>query len=459
MNTYHQKLKVKLLPFLVAVAFFMEMLDASILNTAIPVIAKSFGDNPVRLDITITAYIFSVIVLLPVSGWLADKFSVRRVFFLSIAIFTVGSFLCSISENLVQLTLSRTIQGLGGAMIMPVGRLAVLKATPRKKYLNVISFVIMPALLGPLLGPAVGGFICQYFSWHWIFLINIPIGIICCAAAFYLMPYIRPSLKKKFDVWGFVIFDLAAISFFMVGSDMLFIKISNGAFFLIGTCLVLIYILYARRKGEAALFDMEMFKTHNFSVCTAGNLIVRLAAGALPFLAPLFLQEGLGFSPSKAGSALIPLACGAIFAKVIVVRLLKYLGYRRLMVINTLTLSAFVACLIFVNHSTPFWVMLTIFAFIGLANSVQFSTINTLSLLDVPNKFLSGANSLISVVVEVSLAFGVSFSAILLEHFIKIHPGQSMVAQFHDVYFVVAAFTAVNSLIFLLVHQPKDQLF
>jgi EmrB/QacA subfamily drug resistance transporter len=456
MNTYHQKLKVKLLPFLVAVAFFMQMLDSSILNTSIPVIAHQFGELPVRLDVAVTSFIFAIVILQPISGWISDRFSIKRIFFASVLMFTIGSLLCALSSNLNELTISRIIQGFGGALLMPVGRLAVLKSIPRKRYLSVISFIVLPALIGPLLGPTLGGFICQYLSWHWIFLINIPIGIACCIATLYLMPHIRQAKRAKFDLLGFLLFDMAAICFFLSGSDHRILGFANFDYFIFAVFFIALYIFYARKKQDA-LFNLDMFKTRNYSIGVAANLILRLAAGALPFLAPLFLQQALGFSPSKAGSMLIPLACGAMFAKTIVAKILKRLGYRKFLIINTTMMALFIFLLAQVSRDTPVWVILVIFGLIGTANSMQFTSVNTLAMMDVPNQFLSSANSLVSVAMQVSLALGVSFSALLIEWLSVKMPQAGMVAQFHVVYIIVACFTVINSATFLLIKKGADK--
>lgn len=453
MNTHHQKLRVKVLPFLVAVAFFMQMLDTSIINVAIASIAQSFGADPIRLDIAVTSFIFSVAILLPASGWLADRFSIGPVFFIAVLIFTLGSFLCAISQNISQLTGARIVQGLGGAMLMPVGRLAILRIVPRQKYLSVMSFVVIPGLLGPLLGPTVGGFIVEYLSWHWIFLINIPVGIICCLATLYLMPYMKPVKSMKFDYKGFLLFDLAIICFFLSGSDMHFVKISNSVFALLGICFILLYIIYAKNKRNV-LFNLSMFKTRNFTVGIIGNLIFMLIAGALPFLAPLFLQTALNFSPSKTGLALIPLACGGILAKVFVNRILTKFGYKKFMVMTTIAMGAFTACALFINLEAPFWLILVIFLFIGIANSMQYSSISALALIEVPNNFLSQANTLISVTMQISIAFGVSFCALIMEYLAH-YSNESLVSQFHSVYIIAALLAILNAVTFLFIKEKN----
>jgi EmrB/QacA subfamily drug resistance transporter len=455
MNTHHQKLKIKYLPIIVAVAFFMQMLDNSILNTAIPRIAEYIGEAPINMYVAVTSYMLSVVVFLPISGWLADRFGIKNIFLTAIIIFTIGSLLCALSNNLFQLSLSRIVQGAGGALMVPTGRLAVLRVFPRREYVKVISFVVLPALLGPLIGPTLGGFIVEYFSWHWIFLINIPVGIICCLAVIYVTPYIPRQKTTKFDWIGFLVFDIALLSFYFFTSPQGFFSLISPVFILVAAVFLMVaYFLYANnRKG--VLFDLEVFKTRNFSVGIIGNFITRLSGGALPFIGPLFLQTALGYSPSKAGAALIPLGLGAMFAKSIVASLILKFGHRKFMIVNTMILGVFISFMSFINLDTPFYVILIVYALIGIANSMQFTATNTLTMIDVPGKFLSQANTLLSVTMQLCLALGVSLSALLLTNIAAIPKFSNPVLSFHLAYIITGVFTFMNFLIFMLIKEDK----
>ncbi len=458
MKKYPEEIKIKLLLWLVAMAMFMQMLDGSVLNTALPTIAADFGENPLQMQLAVISYMLSVAIFLPVSGWLSDRFGIKKIFMLAIAGFSIGSLLCAFSNSLVTLSISRLIQGMGGALLVPVGRLAVLKVYPRSQYVKVLSFIVLPALIGPLIGPALGGLIVEYASWHWIFLINIPFGIICFAATYYIMPYIKPSEKTKLDLKGFILFDCAVLLLFMMSASGNFLLgIERTHIFFAAVIFVLLYCVYAKKKKNA-LFNLDMFKIKSFSVGTIGNLIVRLVGGALPFIAPLFFQTALGFSPSKAGFALLPLGISAMFAKSISTPVILKLGYRRFLILNTLCLSFFIMLVAFIDPSTPYIVILILYAFIGLANSLQFTAINTLSLIDVPDKLMSGANGMMSVVMQISMAMGVTMTALLLEKVSAIpavaQSGHTaLLSAFHLTYIIIGLLSATGALIFIFV--PK----
>ena len=464
MKNYSEELKIKLLLWIAAAAMFMQMLDGSVLNTALPSIAKSFGENPLQMQAAVISYLLSVAIFLPLSGWLSDRFGVKKIFLFAIAGFTFGSLLCALSGSLFTLSVSRVLQGMGGAFLVPVGRLAVLKVYPRSQYVNVLSFMVLPALIGPLIGPVLGGFLVQYASWHWIFLINIPVGICCFFAAAYLMPRIeRESNVASFDFKGFFLFDFALLLLFAVGSSQRILSgFSNNWFLLFALIFVCIYVLYARKKQDA-LFNLEMFKIPSFSLGIAGNLIIRLVGGALPYLAPLFFQTALGFSPSKAGATLIPMGLTAIFAKTFAAKLILKLGYKKFLISNTVFLSVFIIMLAFVKISTPYYLIILLFAFMGMANSLQFTAINTLALIDVPNKLMSGANNVLSVSFQVSISLGVALAAVLVERapflmksfaIVSLNRDISLLCSFHITYIIIGLLSISGSLIFIFI--PKN---
>jgi EmrB/QacA subfamily drug resistance transporter len=459
MKKISQELKVKILPWLAATAMFMQMLDGSILNTALPSIAANIGENPLQMQAAVIAYLLSVAIFLPVSGWAGERFGIKRIFLFAIAVFTAGSALCAISGSLITLSMSRVVQGVGGAFLVPVARLAVLRVYPREKFVNVLSFIVLPALLGPLLGPTVGGFLVQYASWHWIFLINVPIGIFCFAAVFYMMPKI-PSFYKgeTFDFKGFIIFDFAVLFLSAAGaSERIVADISNGCFILLAFVCIALYFFYAKNKANA-LFDLNMFKIRSFAVGIAGNIFIRLVGGALPFLAPLFFQTALGFSPSKAGMTLIPMGVASMFAKTFAAWLILKAGYRKFLILNTIFLSVFIAVAGFINSATPFWLVMIIYFLIGAANSLQFTAINTLTLIDMPDKFMSGANNLLSASFQISMSMGVALSAFLLSKagafsFI-VHNKNPLLGVFTTSYIIISIISVLGAILFIYV--PKN---
>ncbi|MDR1942270.1 MAG: MFS transporter [Endomicrobium sp.] len=459
MKKISEDLKIKLLPWLAALAMFMQMLDGSVLNTALPSIALSFRENPLQMQAAVISYLISVAVCLPIAGWISDKFGIKKTFMFAIAAFTAGSLCCALSNSLFTLSLSRILQGMGGAFLVPVGRLAVLRVYPREKYVNVLSFIVLPALIGPLIGPMVGGFLVEYASWHWIFLINVPIGILCCAATKYIMPQM-PSYAsgEKFDLKGFFLFDFALVLLFAGSSSAKIIPgLSNGFFMLAAAVFVIFYFIYAKGRRNA-LFNLDMFKIRSFSVGIAGNLVIRLVGGSLPFLAPLFFQTALGFSPSKAGMTLLPMGITAMFAKTFAARIILKLGYKKFLILNTVILSVFIFLISFINGETPYFAIIALFSFIGMLNSLQYTAINALALIDVPDKLMSGANNMLAVSLQISMSLGVALAAYLLlktADFEFISSKQNALgAAFSLTYVVISLLSVSGAALFVLV--PKN---
>src|SRR5450830_1248169 len=304
------------LPWVVAIAFFMQSLDGTILNTALPAMARDLAENPLRMQGVVIAYMLTVALLIPASGWIADRFGTKKIFFGAIMLFSIGSLLCALSSSLTMLVGARVIQGLGGALMLPVGRLVVLRAYPRSELVRIMGFITIPGLLGPLLGPTLGGWMVQYLTWHWIFLINLPVGMIGCYAVWKFIPDLRGSERTRFDGSGFLLFGAAMVLLF------------GGL-----ACLA----AYWLRAGhiDNPLFSPALFKTRTFAVGILGNLFARLGSGALPFLVPLLLQVALGYSPSQAGMSMLPLAAAAMLAKSVARPLIERLGYRVVLTGNT----------------------------------------------------------------------------------------------------------------------------
>jgi EmrB/QacA subfamily drug resistance transporter len=411
------------------------------------------------MQAVILAYMIAVAVFLPLSGRFADRFGTKKTFLAAITIFTFGSFLCAISNSLNALTASRVIQGAGGALLVPVGRLAVLRVYPRSQFVKVLSFIVLPALAGPLIGPTAGGFLVQYASWHWIFLINIPIGILCFAATLYCMPKIRTFETPDFDVGGFILFDSAILLLFVFAAPAAVFGIPKIYVFFMASFMLAAYCIHSFKKRKNALFNFKMFHTGSFSIGIAGNFFVRIAGGAMPFLAPLFLQTAIGYSPAKAGAALLPMGIAAIFAKSVVTSAIMKFGYKKFLITNTVFLSMFTASISLIEHSTPYPAVLLLFALFGVANSFQFTVVNTLTLIDLPDNMISGGNTLLSVVMQVSMAMGVAVAAFLLaaaEDFQQsrnFHAG-NLLFTFHATYIIISIISLISSALFIF--TPKD---
>ncbi|MDR2787135.1 MAG: multidrug transporter subunit MdtD [Candidatus Accumulibacter sp.] len=443
----------RFIPWIVATALFMQTLDGSILNTALPAMAQSLRESPLRMQSTIIAYMLTVAMFIPASGWLADRFGSRRTFTTAIALFALGSLLCALSPTLGWLVASRVVQGVGGAMMMPVGRLVVLRAFPRSELVRVLSFITVPGLLGPLLGPTLGGWLVQYASWHWIFLINIPVGIAGCLASQRFMPDLRGPEAGGFDWMGFVLFSVATILVSMAFEGMGELRLSPPRILLLlaaGLVSLTAYYLHARCH-PIPLFSPRLFTIHSFAVGITGNLFARLGTGAMPFLTPLLLQVALGFSPAEAGMSMIPMALASIAVKPIATRLIAGFGFRRILLVNTLLLGMMIAgfALIPIDPSRP--LLYAYLALFGGINSLQFTAMNALTLIDLDDETAASGNSLLSIVMQLSISLGVASAAATLNAFVDLQelPNQAMLlSAFHKTYLCVGLMTAFATGIF-----------
>ncbi|WP_044871121.1 multidrug transporter subunit MdtD [Pseudomonas sp. LFM046] len=445
----------RLLPWLVAVAFFMQALDATILNTALPAMAHDLAEDPLRMQSVVIAYLLTVALLIPASGWLSDRFGTRRVFFGAVLLFSLGSLVCALSSTLPQLVGARVLQGLGGALMMPVGRLVVLRAYPRSELVRIMSFITLPGLLGPLIGPTLGGWLVEYVSWHWIFLINLPVGVLGGLAAWRFMPDLRGSGSVRLDVVGFLLFGTAMvlITIALEGLGELHLPHVRVMLLLLGglACLAA-YWLHAVQV-EKPLFAPSLFRTRTFAAGILGNLFSRLGSSALPFLTPLLLQVALGFPPAQAGMTLIPLALAAMLAKPLAKPLLDRLGYRRLLLGNTMLLGGMIASLSLIDADTPYPLLLLHLGALGAVNSMQFTAMNTVTLLDLDDHQASSGNSLLSVVMQLSMSLGVAVAAALLGGFGK-PDTSSTLAAFQGTYLCVGVLTLLAATIFF--QLPRD---
>lgn len=451
----------RFLPYLVAAAFFMQLLDATILNTALPSIAADFHCDPLGLHGVVISYLLVVAILIPASGWISDWLGSRKVFIAAIALFCLGSLLCACSRSVNELVLSRMVQGVGGAFLMPVGRLVILRAYSRKKFVKVFSLVTIPGLLGPLFGPILGGFLVEYATWHWIFLINIPVGVAGLLVACRVMPNLTAVEKSRFDFFGFFLFAGFAVLMTLglerngnsSGYRTLFLLLSGAM------CLV-VYGIHALRRADA-LFSRDLFRTRNFSTGIAGNLVSRLGGGALPYLLPLFFQVVLGYSAFHSGLSLLPLALSGIGAKFLAEPLLNRYGYRNVTVINTLLIGIFMCGFMLIgkgSHSqTGMIVLLTL---LGATNSLQFTCMNTLTLIDLPDKDASSGNSLLSVIMQLSVSTSIALATLLLSVFMgRTAPATDAQLEqaFHFTFAVVGGISALSALVFSRVPGDKGR--
>ncbi|WP_449544155.1 multidrug transporter subunit MdtD [Lelliottia nimipressuralis] len=444
--------------WIVAFGFFMQSLDTTIVNTALPSMAKSLGESPLHMHMVIVSYVLTVAVMLPASGWLADKVGVRNIFFTAIILFTLGSLFCAQADTLNELVMARVLQGVGGAMMVPVGRLTVMKIVPREQYMATMTFVTLPGQVGPLLGPALGGILVEYASWHWIFLINLPVGVVGAIATLWLMPNYKMQ-TRRFDLFGFVLLaaGMATLTLALDGQKGLGISTLTLALLVtIGVLSVLWYLWHAR-DNDQALFSLSLFRNHTFRLGLLGSFAGRLGSGMLPFMTPVFLQIGLGFSPFHAGLMMIPMVLGSMGMKRIVVQVVNRFGYRRVLVAATLGLALISLLFMAVALMGWYYALPLVLFFQGVINSTRFSSMNTLTLKDLPDELASSGNSLLSMIMQLSMSVGVTVAGLLLGMYGQHHLGADT-AGAHQVflytYLSMAVIIALPALIFARV--PDD---
>jgi EmrB/QacA subfamily drug resistance transporter len=443
----------RLLPWLVAIAFFMQTLDGSILNTALPAMARDLGESPLRMQSVVIAYLLTVALLIPASGWLADRFGTQRVFITAIVLFSLGSLLCALSRALPLLVAARVVQGIGGALLLPVGRLAILRGYPRAELMRALAFVAVPGLLGPLVGPTLGGWLVEVASWHWVFLINLPVGAIGLGVSLRYMPNLAGA-AGRFDIRGFVLFScgLVLVSLALQGLGERALSAAASLVMLVaGAASMIGYWLHAAR-AKRPLFSLALFRIPTFTIGLAGNLFSRLGSGAMPFLMPLYLQIALGKSPSVAGMSLIPTALGAMLCKAFAEPLIRRFGYRRVLVGNTLLVGTMIAGFALTGLATPHVVLLGMLAAFGIVNSLQYTAMNTLTLGDLDAASASGGNSLLSVVMQLSMSLGVAAGAALLIGFGgsgAARASEPVLRAFHATFVCVGLLSMMAALIFV----------
>ncbi len=407
----------KILPLILATAIFMQMLDSTILNTSLPSIAKDLNESPLNMQNAIISYVLTLAVFMPASGFLADRFGTKKVFIFSLILFSLGSLFCSMSQNLTHLVISRVIQGVGGSLMTPVGKLALIKTFDKNELLKAMNFAIIPALIGPVLGPLVGGYMVDYLSWHWIFLINIPIGFLGIILGLKYMPDYK-STDVDFDLKGFLIF--AAASLLLSISLELFGDMQNITpvlvVFILGFLFLYYYYKHARRGGNP-IFPLDLFQVRTFRVGIVGNLATRLGISSVPLLLPLMIQIAYKQSAVTSGWIIAPMALTAIFGKSSVIKILNKYGYRQTLMVNTFIIGTLICMLAIPDIHTSLYWFVPIIAILGFFNSIQFTSMNTISIADLRNFQTSSGNSLLSVNQQLAIGFGIAFGLIVLKLF------------------------------------------
>lgn len=446
------------LPWLVAVALFMENLDATIVNTAVPVMAESLRVEPLALKAVLTSYTLSLAVFIPISGWMADRFGTRKVFLQAVSLFTLGSLLCGISVNVPMLVASRILQGMGGAMMTPVGRIALVRTFPRSELLRTMNYVIIPALIGPMLGPFAGGLIVHWLHWRVIFFINLPFA----AAGLWLVKRYMPDYidreTPRLDRSGFLLFGagIALLSYVLevFGEHTL----ATGKLSLLTAAALLLLAFYGWHSQRTAkpVLSLWLFNTRTFRLSVIGGFVTRLGVGGMPFLLPLLYQIGLGYAPWQAGLLTMPAAAAAMLMKASSRPLLARFGHRTILIVNTLLIAVVITLFTRIGPGSSVWAILTLSFCQGFFMSLQFTSMNSLIYADVADRDASKASSIASTSQQLSLSFGVAFASLVAGWFLR-GLDQTNAAQvvpaLHEAFITMGIVTAVSSCTYWWLHR------
>jgi len=443
----------RILPWLVAVAFFMESLDTTILNTAVPTIAHALDIGALSMKAALTSYTLSLAIFIPISGWIADRYGTRRVFFSAITIFAVGSLSCGLSVNMPMLVAARVLQGCGGALMMPVGRITMVRTFPKSELVRAMSFVAIPGLIGPLVGPLAGGLIVGYLHWRMIFFVNLPIAAAGMYFVLKYMPDYRAARREPLDFIGLVLFGagVALLSYVLEIFGEHSLSLRAMAFLL--ALAVLLLLAYARHAFGAPhpLLRLTLFRIRTFRSAVVGSFVTRLGVGGMPFLLPLLYQIGLGFSPVQSGLMIMPQALAAISFKFTLPIILRRFGHRQVLIANTVMLGVMLMLFSLVGGGTPGWLLAFLAFAFGFFTSTQYTSMNTLAYADVSAEQASGASTIASTVQQMAVSFGVAAASLTAAVFIPDQArasGPQMIHGIHLALRALGAWTVVSTLVF-----------
>jgi EmrB/QacA subfamily drug resistance transporter len=446
-----------IVPLVVAVALFMENVDSTVIATSLPAIAAAIGTKPLALKLAITSYLLSLALFLPVSGWTADRFGARKVFRAAIVVFMIGSIGCAFSGSLTQFVAARMVQGMGGAMMTPVGRLILVRSVDRRELVNAMVWVTLPALVGPLIGPPLGGFITTYISWHWIFLINIPMGLAGIVLATIFIEDVRAEEPDPLDRTGVILAGLGigglAFGGSVLGLDFLPVGVI-AALIAGGAIATYAYVRHARRTA-APVLDLSLLEIPTIRAAVLGGFVYRAGIGAMPFLLPLVLQLGFKLTAFQSGLITLSNVVGAMGMKTIIPIILRHFGFRRALMVNTLVSTALVAaCATFVPGVSFVWIV-AVLVLGGFFRSLQFTSLNTIAFADIDRRRMSRATSLVAVGQQLSISLGVAIGALAVDATLWLRGRDTIsAADFQPAWLIVAVISACACLVFA--RMPVD---
>ena len=433
----------RIVPMILAVALFMEQMDSTVIATSLPAIAHDLGVGPITLKLALTAYMVSLAIFIPLSGWMADRFGAKRIFRAAIVVFVLGSISCAVADSIFAFVVSRFLQGMGGAMMTPVARLVLVRSTPRSELVGAMALLTIPALVGPLAGPPLGGFITTYFSWHWIFLINVPVGIVGFILSGIYLPEIVSENPPPLDVLGLILSAIAAAGT-MFGLSVMSLPALppeiGAASVVIGIIAGVLYVRHAR-SHPAPLLDLRLFRDSAFRAAAIGGTLFRISIGATPFLLPLMLQVGFGLTPFQSGLITFSGAIGAITTKFIARRVLVFAGFRTTLITAGLCGAAFTFINGLFTPATPALVMTGVLLLAGFVRSFFFTSVNALSFADIPDRDASKATSMSAVLQQMSLALGVAVAGGILEIETMLRGSKLELQDFQNAFMMISAIT------------------
>jgi EmrB/QacA subfamily drug resistance transporter len=436
--------RFRLVALIVAVTFFMENLDGTAIATALPQIARSFAVRPTDVSIGMTAYLVTLAVFIPISGWIADRFGARTVFSTAIAIFTLASVGCGLANHLAEFIATRVIQGMGGAMMVPVGRLVVLRSTPKSSLVHAIATIVWPGLIATVIGPPVGGFIANFTSWRWIFLVNIPIGLVAICLVYRFVRNFRSGERRPLDLLGFIL-SAAALGCLMYGVELL--GRENSDWFTAGWVLAISLIfgvltLHWERKTQFPLINLSLLRIRTFAICLLAGNISCISISAAPLLLPLMFQSGFGLSPFTSGLLVLVYAIGNLLMKTRTTWVLKTFGFRSVLIVNTPLIAVFALGLGTLSVTTPIFITLVLLLGAGLVRSMQFTSLNTLAFSEVPPADMSAASMMQSTMQQLGFGMGIAFGAVALHlvAFFRGNHGLYALSDFHIAFAISAIF-------------------